>query len=80
MDYFLMGLIYSMQNAKAEHKEKLRQTERWLVLEKNAAVFGESTSRGELTANCAASFCEFDMKPPQKFPVSESEVLMGELE
>lgn len=79
MDYFVMALIYSRRVVSAEEQEKLRARERWLVLEKNVAVFGESTIRGELTANCAASFREFGLDLPPGFAVGENEVLVGEL-
>ena len=46
------------------------------VLERNAVVFGESTSRGMLTANCAASLSR-GRGLPEGFTVSRQRLVVG---
>jgi len=48
--------IVAAKEMDALHRQaRLPDDERLYVLDRNAVVFGESTSRGRLTANCAAS-------------------------
>jgi hypothetical protein len=46
---------------------------------KNLVVFGESTSRGELTENCVASFKKWGLEIPGGFTVSNKYHLYGQL-
>ncbi|MBE7384763.1 MAG: hypothetical protein F6J95_025530 [Leptolyngbya sp. SIO1E4] len=59
-------------------KEKL-PGEKIYVLEKNLAVFGESTSRGKLTENCAASFKKWGLEIPENFQISKKYHIKGKL-
>jgi len=47
------------------------------VSAENLVVFGESTSRGNITRNCANSFKRFGMKIPDGFVISERNKIKG---
>ncbi len=53
--------------------------ERQLIVDKNIAVYGESTSRGEITENCAASFKPWGMELPTNMNISKKYHIIGEL-
>jgi hypothetical protein len=53
--------------------------ERQLIVDKNIAVYGESTSRGEITENCAASFKRWRMELPTNMNISKKYHVVGEL-
>ncbi len=53
--------------------------ERQLIVDKNIAVYGESTSRGEITENCAASFKRWGMELPTNMNISKKYHVVGEL-
>jgi hypothetical protein len=53
--------------------------ERQLIVENNLVVVGESTSRGEITENCAASFRRWRMKLPKDMIVSKKYMVYGTL-
>lgn len=53
--------------------------ERQLIVDKNIAVYGESTSRGEITENCAASFKRWGMELPTNMNISKKYHIIGEL-
>jgi hypothetical protein len=53
--------------------------ERQLIVDNNIAVYGESTSRGEITENCAASFKRWRMELPNNMNISKSYFVVGEL-
>ena len=46
---------------------------------KNLVVFGESTSRGELTENCVANFKRWGLEIPTEFPISKKYHVSGKL-
>ncbi len=50
---------------------------RLYVAEVNLAVFGESTTGGRLTRNCAESFRALGLPPPDGFEVTDRSVVMG---
>jgi hypothetical protein len=54
----------------------LPDDQRLYVLDRNAVVFGESTSRGRLTANCAASMRR-GRGVPEGFEIDERQVFVG---
>ena len=47
------------------------------VTAKNLAVFGESTTRGKLTANCAQSMNRYDLPAPTSFALDNQHTVMG---
>jgi hypothetical protein len=53
--------------------------ERQLIVENNLVVMGESTSRGEITENCATSFKRWGMELPKEMKVSDKYMIVGEL-
>jgi len=53
--------------------------ERQLIVENNIAVYGESTSRGEITENCAASFKRWGMELPTNMNISKTYQVIGEI-
>lgn len=69
--------------AKAmDHMKKqmvLPEDQRLYVSESNYVVFGESTTRGKLTANCALSLQVYGLEPPAGMPRSEEHTLIGKL-
>ncbi len=70
-------VIESAKEMDALHRAKALPTDQWLyVLDHNAVVFGESTSRGVLTANCAASLSR-GRGLPAGFSVSRQRLVVG---
>jgi hypothetical protein len=69
-------------SAKAmdEMKERapLPESHRLYVSEANHVVFGESTTRGKLTSNCAASLKLYGLPAPA-LPSSEQNIIIGDL-
>jgi hypothetical protein len=53
--------------------------EKCYISAKNLVVFGESTSRGELTENCVASFKKWGLEIPTGFAISNKYHLSGQL-
>ncbi|MEG3437052.1 hypothetical protein V0288_07970 [Pannus brasiliensis CCIBt3594] len=53
--------------------------EKQLMVENNLVVFGESTSRGEITENCVASFKRWKMELPSNMTISSKYHVIGEL-
>lgn len=53
--------------------------ERMFVSEQNLVIFGESTSRGEITANCAVSLKKYGFKIPEDFKVCSAYHLKGDM-
>jgi hypothetical protein len=53
--------------------------EKCYIPAKNLVVFGESTSRGELTENCVASFKKWGLEIPKGFTISNKYHLSGQL-
>jgi len=56
----------------------LPESHKIFVTEKNHAVFGESTSRGELTENCYKSILKSRLELPQ-MPSSNKNILIGKI-
>jgi hypothetical protein len=50
------------------------------VVEKNLAVFGESTTRGRITRNCSRSLRRIGVDAPPGFPETDEEITMGALD
>lgn len=48
------------------------------VTEENNSLYGESTTRGKITANCAKSFKAKGLALPQGFPLAAENQLMGQ--
>lgn len=70
-------VIESAKEMDALHQARtLPADQRLYVLDHNAAVFGESTSRGVLTANCAASLRR-GRGLPAGFPVGTERLVVG---
>lgn len=70
-------VIESAKQMDALHRERtLPADQRLYVLDHNAVVFGESTSRGVLTANCAASLSR-GRGLPAGFTVSRQRLVVG---
>ncbi len=53
--------------------------EKQYISENNLVILGESTSRGEITENCAASFKKWGLELPSDMKVSTTYHIMGEL-
>jgi hypothetical protein len=69
--------IESAKEMDALHRQaRLPDDQRLYVLDRNAVVFGESTSRGRLTANCAASMRR-GRGVPEGFAVDERRLFVG---
>lgn len=47
------------------------------VVRRNAAVFGESTTRGRVTANCRMALRSNDLPVPPGFAASDEQILIG---
>lgn len=71
-----------LKNAKEMDQAKFRvpklSEHRLLVTENNHAVFGESTSRGKITANCVESFESRDLETPKSFLPAAPAAIMGQ--
>lgn len=71
------AVIESAKDMDALHRARaLPADQRLYVLERNAVVFGESTSRGVLTANCAASL-RLGRGLPAGFAVGRQQLTVG---
>lgn len=81
--YFFSQLPDDLGSAKEMDKAKYRipklPKHRLLVTEDNHAVFGESTRRGRITANCAESLSLHGLEIPGSFLPSVPPVSMGRL-
>ena len=55
------------------------ENHRLYVVDTNLAVFGESTTRGRVTRNCAASLRAFGLQIPAGFEEDDREMLLGSL-
>lgn len=53
--------------------------EKQLIVENNLVIWGESTSRGQITENCVASFKKWKMELPSGFTISNIYAVTGEL-
>lgn len=58
----------------------LPTNQRLYVVETNLAVFGESTTRGHVTRNCATSLRALNLDIPAGFEESDREMLMGAID
>lgn len=66
---------------KLKNQLKLPSSHRLLVTEKNMAIFGESTSRGKLTANCYQSMLKSGLNIPNNFSIDHKNfITMGKWE
>ena len=63
-----------------KHRVPLPDDHRLYVVERNLAVFGESTSRGRVTRNCAASLRALGMGFPTGFEETDEVITMGVLD
>ena len=64
---------------KFKRKLQLFEEQKLYVSKRNLAIFGESTTRGMITTNCANSFAKFGMTIPHQFDISSREIIMGKL-
>ena len=55
---------------------KLPDEHKLYVTQNNLAIFGESTTRGKLTLNCAKSFKNLGWSLPKNFEVSDQEIFI----
>lgn len=53
--------------------------EKCYIVEQNIGIYGESSSRGKITENCAASFKSLGLELPDNMEVSEKYMVIGEL-
>ncbi len=53
--------------------------EKCYFLEKNIGIYGESSSRGEITENCVASFKSLGLELPKDMKISKKYYVVGEL-
>jgi hypothetical protein len=58
----------------------LPASHRLYVVQTNLAVFGESTMRGRVTSNCAASLRALGLAVPDGFEQSGIETVMGAID
>jgi hypothetical protein len=63
-----------------KHRVSLPDDHRLYVVETNLAVFGESTSRGRVTRNCAASLGAMGIGLPLGFTAIDQDITMGVIE
>jgi hypothetical protein len=63
-----------------KHKVAMPGDHRLYVVQKNLAVFGESTTRGRVTRNCAQSLRRKGIDVPPGFPETDEEISMGALD
>ena len=63
-----------------KHQVSLPADHRLYVVETNLAVFGESTSRGRVTRNCAASLHAMGIGLPPGFTAIDQDITMGVIE
>lgn len=60
-------------------KVNLIQEHRLYVVKTNIVIFGESTTRGEITRNCATSLVRYGIDFPDNFKVSSKEIIIGKM-
>jgi hypothetical protein len=58
---------------------RLPEDHRLYVSTANHVIFGESTTRGKVTANCALSLQDYGLESPAGMPRSEEHVVIGKL-
>jgi len=58
---------------------ELPDNQKLYVSEANHVVFGESTTRGKITQNCAESIRKKGWRFPDQFQVSEKSIVIGEI-
>jgi hypothetical protein len=79
--HLFVNLPSSLPSAKAMDallpEIALPSDHRLYVVETNLAVFGESTHRGRITANCAASLRAHGLGVPPEFDLTERQFVMG---
>jgi len=63
-----------------KHRVPLPADHRLYVVETNLSVFGESTSRGRVTRNCAASLRAMGIALPPGFSAIDEDITMGVIE
>lgn len=63
-----------------KHRVPLPADHRIYVVETNLATFGESTTRGQITRNCAASLHAMGMALPPEFATVDSDIVWGVIE
>jgi hypothetical protein len=63
-----------------KHQVPLPADHRLYVVETNLSVFGESTSRGRVTRNCAASLRAMGIPLPPGFTAIDEDITMGVIE
>lgn len=73
-DPFVAKSMDAMKN-----KVALPQQQRLYVAQRNSVIFGESTTRGKLTANCLTSLCEYGISPPAEMKQSQKTVMIGSM-
>ena len=64
---------------KLKYEVGLPEDHKLYVTNKNYAVFGESTSRGKITQNCARSFGEYGRDLPRGFELSNEKKVIGDM-
>ena len=60
-------------------KVNLIQEHRLYVIKTNIVIFGESTTRGKITRNCATSLARYNIDFPDNFKVSNKEIVIGKM-
>lgn len=80
--YLFENLPEPIQNAKqmdsSKYKVNLPQSHSLWVTQDNLAVFGESTSRGEITANCYESLVQNQLELPELVIDKNTRIILGE--
>jgi hypothetical protein len=70
-------ISFAKQMDPLKNKIPLPPSHALYVTAKNLAVFGESTTRGKLTANCAQSMHRYDLPVPTSFVLDNQHTVMG---
>ena len=81
---YLYGNLPEVTGGKAldalKEKVPMRSEDRLFVTKKNFAVFGESTSRGEITQNCYESIQSTGIELPERYRVHNGrKIILGKL-
>ncbi|NER39631.1 MAG: hypothetical protein F6J93_37800 [Oscillatoria sp. SIO1A7] len=64
---------------RLKREQKVPRNQELYVAKKNMVIFGESTSRGQLTKNCVESFQKWGLEVPSNLERSDREIIIGKL-
>jgi len=73
---FPSNIFYAKEMDYLKEKITLPDSHKLYVTNKNLALFGESTTRGKLTKNCAKSFQKLGLELPNFFDISNDKIII----